>query len=449
VKKNLITLGIIPLFSILSGLILSFPFKKYPLESTNIYYQLPYYITMIFNLILIVILSRQNKIIVKKPLGYLILLLLISKIMFLATRVIFGPLQIDGDITNFYNQGKSYAQNIIPLFEYPPLTLYFFSLVYLIARGVFTKFVFSFALINFLFEIGLVTVVYKLGLKLKSEKLGFYALLFYIISGYFTHFFYSKFNILIMFIISFSVYMLLTKKYLLAGILTVIGFSFKWLPVFLLAYICLYLIKQKLYKNFVFLIVFFVLFQLLISYPIFTSEPDKLIYAYTFQGKREALAESIYLLPELILKFSSNINNLNAPWDSLKHSFFGAKKTTLIQLFFLGFFALYFMLRKKSNKYMIGFSLLSLIIFIIFNRIFSAQFYIYLFFSYIILFMLFYKNRLSLFLQSQFLLAGLNFFIWPTFLPVWKTAVVGFFIINLSLIAFAAKPLLIKKNNNH
>lgn len=372
-----------------------------------------------------------------------------SRTMFLITRLTFGPLQIDGDITNFYNQGKSFSQAIIPLFEYPPLTLYFFSLVYLIAKGVFFKFIFSFAFINLIFEISLIIVIYKLSLKLKSAKLGFYALLFYIISGYFSHFFYSKFDILIMFLISLSIYKFLSKKYITAGILTIIGFSFKWLPVFLLGFICLYLIKHKLYKKLFIIAILFVLFQLIISYPIFSKEPNKLVYAYTFQGKREALAESIYLLPELIFKTSTSINKLNAPWDSLKQSFFGAKKTTVVQLIFLAVISIYFIFKKKSIKSVIGFSSLSLIVFIILNRIFSAQFYVYLFFSYLILFMLFWKKKQSLFLQSQLMLAGLNFFIWPTFLPIWKTAVVGFFILNLGLVAGLIKPLFINESNSY
>ncbi|MFC1711842.1 hypothetical protein ACFLZ1_04640, partial [Patescibacteria group bacterium] len=91
-------------------------------------------------------------------------------------------------------------------------------------------------------------------------------------------------------------------------------------------------------------------------------------------------------------------------------------------------------IRKKSIKSTVGFSLLALIVFIISNRIFSAQFYVYLFFSYLILFMLLWKNKKSIFLLSQTILAGLNFFIWPTFQQFWKTAVVGFFVLNLGLI---------------
>ncbi len=445
-KNNFLILIVIPFFTLLSGTILAFPFRKFPSQTLTFSYQLPYYITLIFNLILIFLLQKQKKIMVNKPLLYLILVLIISRVMFLTSRLIFGPLQIDGDITNFFNQGAAFSQNIIPLFEYPPLTLYFFSLIYKICQGNFNNFVFTFALTNLVFEVGLVTVIYKLTLLLKNKTLGFYSLLFYLISGYFTHFFYAKFDLLVMFLISFSFYKFLKKNYFAAALLATIGFSFKWFPVFLLAYLGVYLIKHKLYKKLLLIIFFFLFFQTLISYPIASREPDKLIYAYTFQGQREALAESIYLLPELILKTSPKINNLAAPWDALEKSFFGAKKTTLIQLLCLGTMILSFIFKKRSIKAAITFSSLSLIVFILLNRIFSAQFYIYLFFSYLIIFILLKKDK-NLFLVSQLFLAALNFLIWPAFMPIWKLLVVMFFTINVLLLIFLTKPIIANGNN--
>lgn len=146
---------------------------------------------------------------------------------------------------------------------------------------------------------------------------------------------------------------------------TALGFLSKWFPAVQLPFFAIYEykntrnLKKIAYGAFIFSIV-----VAIITIPFFISSPDGFLFAYKMHGERAALAHSFIYYIDFILAHFSNVS---------------IASISIIIVGLLELVLLYQYFREPENKpiTLVNYIGLALMIFVIFNKVFSPQYIVW------------------------------------------------------------------------
>ena len=366
---------------------------------------LPYFLLFLINSSLIVLIFKKK---INISLSKILIFALFLRLFYLCLRILTNQTIIDNDAQLFKDYGSSFLHGYYPAMEYPPGALLYFSLFSYIPMPI----------LNLVFEIITIITLYKL------NKIGSYI---YALNPFLLPIWYGKYESLPVALTVLAIFFIIRKKFFLVGLFIGLGFATKWLPAVLLPGIFLWLLLQKKWRGLFSLSLSFTAIAILFNLPFYLWNKYAFIHTYLFQQQRTMMAESIYYLFQPVLQINQ------APWTDINSSIFPKKITMLMQIIAVSLPLSILFLCKKTMKQCNNLTMVvfPMCLFILFNRVFSPQFVVFLLISYLILL----KEPKLKWLLLINALPFLTFLIWPVFFTNWYWCSWLFFAINVALIA--------------
>lgn len=397
--------------------------------------QAPYFFLLPLNAVGLFYLLRKQSEAELFTFKNILLLLIFSRLLLFLGKLMTSSITVDWDIERFFLLGSELSGGHFPLAEYPPFAVFYFAFLNILSWNRLEIFRFVFPWMNLLFEIGSLYFLIKIAKEFGNETIGKLLSVFYIINPFLSIFWLSKFDIMPVFFLLASVYFLIRNRTATVALFLYTAILAKLFPAALIpAVLFFYLFNRKRKSLLVFLTVIFGISGLT-CLLIFLLNKDALSYFVSFQGNRSIQAESIFFLPLNI--FGSHVAlSSGAPWDEILSSAFGNKKVLVIQGFLSLFtFSLFLISRKFYLRKALFGGILTLVVFLLFNKVFSPQFFLFLFFSYLVLIGITKLNirQLTVILTFIEIASAANFFVWPLFAFSWLGWSFVFFICNIIL----------------
>jgi len=326
----------------------------------------------------------------------------------------------DADVKIYFDYATKILGGEIPYKDffvvYPP-----FSLLVFVLPAFFTK---NLSFYNFLFELEMVMVfailiyvIYLLSQKLKIDyKLSILYILFSAI--FLNYYIIKRYDIFVALLTILSIYLLFERKYWLSSFVFVCGILAKLYPIILSPLYFIYILKKDGLKKSINFSVSSFLFLLIMLLPFFIIAPPTKAQFYSFQYHftRPLHCESLYGSILLFLEKT----NIQIFKTNLKNDIYGWTIYTplspvllllsaLLILTILGFLTLNFWKKKNiSEKVFLNFTFVFLLVFIVFNRVLSPQYLLWL--LPLFAFVLNFKE-----LNIMFLITILTFMVYPVF----------------------------------
>ena len=351
----------------------------------------------------------------KKAILFFLLLILLSLILFrLTTRgnesFIFRGIGIYFDLAQkFWNGHIPYLDFY---FEYPPLSIILFILpLFFTKYFVFYIFTFSFMNLICVFLIFLISNSFLkfLGFKKnKIEKIFIFEFVFFIL---FFQFFIIVYDIYPVFFVLLGLYFYIIYLRKDKGIFNTLAYLFiltggflKLYPLLLLPLLLITDLQRKKYRLLVQTIVINFLFFLPHIIFLFYAR-NGLVYFLNYHSQRGLQIESVYSSIVFFLEKINVINNFVIKDDFGSLNIYGVLPDFLAQISFYLFFIFYFLFlffffRSKKENDLPGKIIISavviVLIFILFNKVFSPQYILWLFpfFFFVDFSLLNLKNRI-------------------------------------------------------
>jgi hypothetical protein len=371
-------------------------------------------------------------------LSFLLFLTILTRLSFLILTSLVNHPAVDGDMKLFYSYGRDFANGGYPAMEYPPGAMIFFSLgprlnLSLAAFPALTS------LVNLFADLLIVWSLFALGRLLNRKRLAGLAGLWWALFPLGLIFGLTRYEPVVAAALLLGTAWFLLGKPFLSGSVLGLGFTLKWLPVLAAPAFFLSYLKSKDFSK-LFLLTFGLILTVgTIMLPFYLKQPLTFKYPYHFHRIRVTTAESIYYPLIFLLQPELRLAPTEAPWNEVARSLFGRTLTTLIQFSAVALVSLATMLSRGEKPHVKAavLGLTAVVLFILFNRAFSPQFFVVTAAAYLAMGILTdfkkktFVNFTALLLAASF--AG--YLIWPLFLRSWLIASVFFFTIQLALLA--------------
>jgi hypothetical protein len=227
-----------------------------------------------------------------------------------------------------------------------------------------------------------------------------------------------KFDVVAAALLVLGVVFALRERWLLSGVLLGIGAAVKWAPALTAAALCLWLVVDGSRRPAARLACGAVGAFLLVNVPFLAWAPHQVLDAYTTQGGRGITGESLPYLPLRALGLA-HASALYAP--AAVPGWANATAIAVQLLAILATFAAVVAVRQRPRAALSA-AALSPVLFLVLNRVFSAQYLILLVAAWFVAGSLLARDR-----RDQLLLAVLvlsasvaNHLVYPTYAPKWQ-----------------------------
>jgi hypothetical protein len=362
-----------------------------------------------------------------------------------------NALVIDFDLELFYRYAREFVEGGYPAMEYPQGALLLFSLPTKLGADVFGFRVFLY-LLNLVSDLIIIGSLWILGQRFKGQKVAQAASLWWALFPFDLVFSISKYEPVVAACLLLGVVLFTGKKLFLSGALLGLGFTLKWLPVLVAPALIIYLFDQKRFRDLIVFCLGLVIPGVMIMLPFYLRQPLTFKFTYHFHRIRVTNGESIYYPLIALVQSQRRLTSNQAPWADVPHSIFGRTLTTLIQAGLISLVTLLvFRFREKGKaRPVLVLSQIAVCLFILFNRVFSPQFFVILAASFLASAILVDLSPGSFLRYSWLLLLAslFNYLVWPFFASQWLIFSSLFFLILLGLVAllfyrlFSAGPLI-------
>ena len=323
--------------------------------------------------------------------------------------------------------------------EYPELAVWFFGSIHLLKGPLDYMLVFYIVMGLFMFGVFWLTLV----LLKHFNKSYLLAFLMFLPSSIF--FVFNRFDIVPVFFVLLSLYLLFKSKYKISFLLLAIAFLLKWFAVVLVPiYICYIFFKHKKIKKTLLPILLFVLPVVAVfGTTILGAGLEAFLSPYQFHMARTCEFGNIW--GTINFYFSDNFTGQN---------FFCSKVTTVLQLFVpLLLFIIFILKRKKlTDKDVLLWSFIMIVLFVFFSRLYSNQWLIW--FSPLLILLI--KDKIDVILLVAFdVINWLLFPVLPRHIPFIENNNFLFplhvynFLSVLLMILLITIVIKIYENNNH
>jgi Gpi18-like mannosyltransferase len=326
---------------------------------------------LVFTLALISVISIlwKKKILEKIELKHLIATLLITKISFLLFKISTNTMVFDADVEWYYLNGSQFISGKIPQMEYPQFALLIFSFNAFLSGGL-NNFRIVFPLFQLFFGVVIIAFFYKIALLFKNKIAGITSALVYCFTPSILWFWLFRFDEIAIALCLAAIYFFIKKRYFYSGTLCALGTATKWFPLFLVPTFFIYFLNER--KSASYFIISLFIFLILIFAPFYFVDSEKFVYTYKDHFNRTILGESLYYSIESIFT-GEHIQ----PYESPKPPMY-FKNEAVFLIFIIGFVLWFcYLLRKVNIDNYAQFSALTILLFIILNKIHSVQYIIW------------------------------------------------------------------------
>lgn len=325
---------------------------------------------LIFYGIIAFLLLIPDKYFTKAKLWHLITLLIVVRAGYFFFKLSTGRILFDYDTTYYFNYGRELLAGNYPLMEYPTGALISFGLMSIFTTKI-EIFRIIFPIIQLPFGILIILYLNKFGKLLKQNVFTQKISLIYILSPSILWFWFHRYDEFAISFFIISLYYFAINKNIKGTFLSTLGALIKWVPIFSLPSEIILWFKQKKYKLLLQYGGFAILILLILSVPFYVVSPKTFTHTYTNQTSRILNGESSYYSLE------GNFANPIPPYGYPKKPFF-TNEIILIITIIICILWLLFMIWKVDKSNHIVFSGLTMILFIITNKIFSTQYIVWL-----------------------------------------------------------------------
>jgi hypothetical protein len=322
-------------------------------------------------------------------------------------------------------EGRELLHGSYPSSEYPPGAVLIFAVDYLLGGDDHSRTAHAFLMVPF--QALLVFAIWSL----RSRWSSWFALAvaFWPANAFIIEF---KFDVVAAALLVLGVVYARRERWLLAGAMLGLGAAIKWTPALVVAALCLWLLTTTRLRPAVRVMSGAVGAFLVVNLPFLIWSPHALLSAYTTQGLRGTTGESLPYLPLKVL----GLAQLGDPYGSATVPGWANPAAIVVQMLALaGTFVAVVAVRRQPNA-AISVSAMCPVVFLIFNRVFSAQFLIVLIAAWFAAGSLLARSR-----RDQLLLAALvlsaslaNALVYPT---VWDWPIFSAFLFLFALAATA------------
>ncbi len=297
----------------------------------------------------------------------------------------------DSDLKFYFNYATKIISNKeVPYKDfyvvYPPLSLLVFIIPALFTKNFYTySILFGIEMVIFLGI--LIYLIFLISKNLKKDyRLPIlFALSLTMCLGYIIT---KRYDIFVSFLTIISIYLLLKDKYTFSALFLSLGILAKLYPIIFFPLYFLYIYKRKNKKEAIIFSVYFMLFLIITLMPLFIIVPPKSagFYSFLYHFTRPLHCESLYGGLLLLLE-KTKLPVLKAP---LKNDIYGwsiysplspilLPLSTVLILLFFSFILINFWKEKKVSKdIFLKYIFLFLLVFIVFNKVLSPQYLIWL-----------------------------------------------------------------------
>lgn len=346
----------------------------------------------------------------------------------LGSRIVLGE-SIDPDLANIYfGYAHTFAGGEYPLMEYPQLALLFFTLVYQLAAGDQGLFLILFPLSLIPAELVIIFCIYRLGEEFRNASTGSVAAAFYALSPFTLIFWFEKFDVLPTALLVLGVYLFIKERYVASAASLAAGVASKWIPALAVPVLLVSLLKEgSLRKATSFAIALVVVGSALLL-PFWMFDGDRFLYTYDFQLQRGLIGESLFFIPSYFLTLAGQETALIVPWVEQPSAFSNGFMMSIQGGVILASWLFHFSRPSDRRRDVIQ-AMLSVVVFILLNRVYSPQFVLFVLAGYLVAFSSLVRSKGVLFLClsgcSVFSLA--NFMVWPMYVRFWFQSNIVFF----------------------
>ncbi len=325
---------------------------------------------------------------------------------------------VDNDLTLIKGYVADFCAGGYPAMEYPEGVLYWYSLPFKLggSEQIFQYFFIGTNVLASLIIIwGLVTLSRQFG----KGRAGLLAGVWWALVPYNLVFNPSKFDEFVAATLVLGTVAYGLRRYLTAGFFFGFGFALKWLPILAAPILVLRLLVTKKYTQLAMFVVGVLAPIVVMMARYYFLHPLTFRFTYYFHNIRMPNAESIYYLLIHFIQPDMALSAYQAPWTDITGSIFGRTLTSAIQVGLIGLLTVG-ALRWRSRRNSLVFAFAAVFVFIMFNRVFSPQYFLYLASSGLAMGVL-ALDETDLYRQliAALVTAFAGYQIWPTFSSWW------------------------------
>jgi len=277
-----------------------------------------------------------------------------------------GTIIFDQDIALYYKYGSLLLQGKPVAAEYPELAIVFWGIAAYIS-GSLTTFRFAYPILMLPFGCLTVYLLHKTGLRFGSSELGSASALLYALSPFTAIFWMFKFDEVATSFLMVGLYALVLQKHRLTGLSAAIGFLIKWFPALVLPSALVFFARKSTRATLELLGIFSgIVVAIVISYHAIWD--GSYTFAYTFHAFRNINGESIYYLFEYLLTGNFIIPSGSPTPIYMTNSFVSSV------MILAGIAWLILLVRKANASNFVYLSSLTVLLFLLVNKIYSVQY---------------------------------------------------------------------------
>jgi uncharacterized membrane protein len=311
----------------------------------------------------------------KRDILIIIILSIITKLVLVFLRYYVFYTYFDlFDTTLYFNYAVNVLHGMVPYVdfsvEYPQL--FFVAALLPLLPAVIVQdanaYVPAFRVLMSLFDILTAVLVYLIAIRLFDQKKALLSGILYAASFASTYFVITKYDPFPTFLLMFSIFLFIYGKELGGYFTSGIGFLAKWFPAILLPYYLMFDLKRKRNKNEIIrALLFTALGILIIILPFLLLNYTGFLDTYSRHIGRSSEAFSLIFYVDFIL---NNLAGLTRSFEAV--SIF---LMLIIQVLFIWY---YWKFKNAEYKTLCSFIFFSIFIFVIFNKVFSPQYMLWL-----------------------------------------------------------------------
>ena len=327
------------------------------------------YTDLIFYLLIIGLLFIPKKQYERIRFSHLVILLIVARLSFYTFKIATGRVLYDFDTTYYFEYGKMFLSGIYPQMEYPTGALLLFSLLSWPAKNV-EVFRLLFPLLQLPFTLLISWILYSFGKRYNNTYASTLFIIIFALSPATNWLWFHRYDDIAISLFLLSLYYLPLNN-IKGTLATTLGFTIKWVPIFSWpAHLILWL-KQRAYQKVLMSITLGLVLIVALLLPFYLTDKETFTHTYKTQLNRSINGESLYYAVE------GTLDDDLPPYGYPEEPFFTDTHIFLFTIIVALGWLLYLIFRVSAQNVTL-FAALSLILFIVTNKIYSTQYIIWI-----------------------------------------------------------------------